>query len=447
MRTALLRTLVLDVFTRVVDQGELADRALHRALRAHSELHSTERRLIATALYAMIRLYRRYDFLLDAALHGQKKKGVGALPSPDLQRLRYAVALMTELGETPDAAGRMADLPADLIGTLAALGRGPIAWPEDPTARLTVEESLPGWAAKRLLAEYGETAPALARALNVRAPLTLRANLLKATPEKLRDQLRAEGVESEHGRWSPWAVLLEGHHNVFGLKAYKSGLFEVQDEGSQLISLATGAAAKQTVIDACCGSGGKTLALAAMMENKGLIVACDVEERRMKDLRPRAALAGVFNLQPTIVPEGPAGEKPLKRWKNRAHVVLIDAPCSGSGAWRRHPDSRWRLKEPEIDSYAARQQQILARYAPCLRPGGLLVYATCSLFTAENDAVADAFATSHPDFVPEAIMGVPEAALDARGRLRLLPHVHGTDGFFAAAFRRKQPADSSQREP
>jgi 16S rRNA (cytosine967-C5)-methyltransferase len=429
---------VLDVFTRVLDQGELADRALHRAFRSHQELHSTERRLVATTLYAMIRLYRRFDFLLDAALRSRKKTGVAALPSSDLQRLRYAAALATEVGETAEAACRMADLQGDFVDIVAALGKSAVQWPEDPVARLTVEESLPGWAARRLLSEYGSSAATLARSLNARAPLTLRTNLLKASPEKLRGQLSAEGVESEHGALSPWAVVLEGHHNVFGLRAYKSGLFEVQDEGSQLISLATGAAARQTVVDACCGSGGKTLALAAMMENKGLIVACDVDERRMKDLRPRAALAGVFNLQPTVVPEGPAGEKALKRWKNRAHVVLVDAPCSGSGAWRRHPDSRWRLKESELEDYAARQRQILARYAPCLRSGGLLVYATCSLFAAENDQVADSFAESHPEFVPEPIAGVPAVALDARGRLRLLPHVHGTDGFFAAAFRRSQ---------
>jgi 16S rRNA (cytosine967-C5)-methyltransferase len=436
MRPVLVRTIVLDVFARVMEQGELADHSLHRALRAHKELHSVERRYIATALFAMIRLHRRYDYLMEAGLLKAKARRFGTLATPELCRLRLAAALVTDLGELPEAALRMSDSDSTLAPALQAVVAGEAPWPSDPVARLCVEESLPGWFAKRLLTEYGGKAPLLAHALNARAPLTLRTNVLKTTREELQKALAAEGIESQPGKYSPWALVLDGHHNVFGLKSYKDGHFDIQDEGSQLVALATGAQPGERVMDACCGAGGKTLALAAMMQNKGPLRACDVDERRMKDLRPRAKLAGAFNLEPAVIPDGAPGDKAIKGWLKRADVVLIDAPCSGTGSWRRHPDARWRQKDTEIAGYAELQQKILRRYAACVKPGGRLVYATCSLFEEENGQVADAFLKETPEFKPEPIVGLAPGAVDAAGRLRMSPHLHGTDGFFAAMFRR-----------
>jgi 16S rRNA (cytosine967-C5)-methyltransferase len=436
MRTELMRSLVLDVVARVLDHGELADHALHRALRRHNELHSAERRLISTASYAVIRLHRRYDYLLEAGLRRAGRPALGARPTPEMHRLRYAAALTDAVGESPESAIRMAGAEPSLEPVLSVMKAADVEWPADPIARLAVEECIPGWVARRLRAEYGDRAPALAHALNARAPLVLRTNTLKTTTADLREALRKEGIETSPGRLSPWALLLGDHHNVFGLGAYKAGLFEVQDEGSQLIALATGAHAGERVIDACCGSGGKTLALAAMMRNKGIVLACDVDEHRMEDLRPRARLAGVFNLKPLVVPEGPPGDELLKPWLNRADAVLVDAPCSGSGAWRRHPDARDRLTAADLERYAARQRQILERAAACVKRGGRLVYATCSLFEEENEAVVDAFVSATSAFTPEPFRSLPAEALDASGRLKVLPHVHGTDAFFAAGFRR-----------
>jgi 16S rRNA (cytosine967-C5)-methyltransferase len=439
MRAALVRNLVLDVYARVTEQGELADRALNRALRSHADLHSHERRYVATSLYAMIRMQRRFDYLLDAALLRDARQGLASLATPDIHRLKYAAALIHELSETPQNAAHLAEVAQARLPALEAIRSSQTTWPEEPATRLSVEESFPLWVARQLIAEYADRAAPLAHALNSRAPLTLRANTLKTTAAGLQEALQKEEVAATLGTLSPWAVMLSEHHNVFGLSAYKSGWFDVQDEGSQLVALASGAVAGNRVIDACCGSGGKTLALAAMMANKGLILACDVNERRMEDLRPRARQAGVFNLEPHVVPEGPDGDRAVKRWRGRADVVLVDAPCSGSGAWRRHPDARWRLQPADVERFSGLQRAILQRYAVGVKPGGRLVYATCSIFAAENEQVAEAFLSEAPAFRAEPLTGVPPQALDAVGRLRVLPDTHGTDGFFAASFRRVEP--------
>jgi 16S rRNA (cytosine967-C5)-methyltransferase len=419
-----------------MERGEAADHALHRGLRAHSELHSTERRQIGEILYAMIRLKRRLDHVLSAGLAAAEMQPLSSYATPDVDRLRYATVLVTDFEQTPSFAAQYAGMDGRIVPALQAIARGVVTWPQDPVQRLAIQASLPDWAAHRMLAEYGEEAEALGKALNVRAPLTLRVNTLKATRDVLAQRLLEEELESTPGSLSPWALSLKGRHNVFGLESYKSGLFEVQDEGSQLIALATGAKPGDKVIDACCGAGGKALALAAMMENKGVVLTCDVSLARMDEVRPRARLAGAFNFQPLAVPTGPEGEKPLRAWKARADVVLVDAPCSGTGAWRRHADARWRLTPPETDAFPAMQAAILDRYAETVKPGGRLVYATCSLWRPENEGVADQFLATHPNFVADPLTHLPAEVLDSAGRMKTLPHKHGTDGFFAAAFRR-----------
>src|SRR5213075_1883434 len=211
----------------------------------------------------------------------------------------------------------------------------------------------------------------LAAALNQRAPLTVRANLLKNTREQLIETLKAEGARVEPTKLSPWGVIFTGRTNVFALRAFKAGLFEVQDEGSQLIALACEARPGQLVVDACAGAGGKTLALASEMRNKGRLVACDRDSRRIDELRPRARRAGVHNWEARSVPE--SSDARLVELSGQADVVLIDAPCSGLGALRRNPDARWRLDEAEVATFPPRQLQILERYARLVKPAGRLV--------------------------------------------------------------------------
>jgi 16S rRNA (cytosine967-C5)-methyltransferase len=323
-----------------------------------------------------------------------------------------------------------------------------LAAPADPIDALAAETSLPRWLAALWAEQLGPAETrSLAAALNQRAPLTVRANLLKGTRDELRAALEAEGARVEHTRWSPNALTFQSRANVFALKAFKAGLFEVQDEGSQLIAEACGARPGQVVVDACAGAGGKALALAAEMRNRGKLVACDRDGRRLDELRQRARRDGVHNWDARAVPEGPSGEARLDDLRGKADVVLVDAPCSGLGALRRNPDARWRMDQAEVDSFPPRQRDILRRYAALVRPGGRLVYATCSINRRENEEVRAAFLSEHPEFgpvPPSELLGAERAAaLGARAEdLQLLPHQHGTDGFYIAAMRRRKMEES-----
>ncbi len=310
--------------------------------------------------------------------------------------------------------------------------------------RLAVEESLPAWIADRFVAERGlDEARALARAMNARAPLTVRANALLGSREDLRARLAAEGVDAEPTRASPWGLVLDGHANAFALRAFQEGRFEIQDEGSQLVALACGARPGWTVVDACAGAGGKSLALAAEMRNKGSLHALDTDAERLSEARRRARRAGVHNLRARRIAPGPEADAELADLAGKADVVLVDAPCSGLGTLRRKPDARWRLAEGDPVRFAETQRALVVRFARLLRPGGRLVYATCSIGRTENDDVADHAgreaglrpAPLAPLLGPEraAALGVTDPA---GARLRLYPHRQGTDGFFVALFER-----------
>jgi 16S rRNA (cytosine967-C5)-methyltransferase len=413
----------------VREQGWLADRALEVVLRREHRLFSAERRAVAESVYAAV----RWQGQLEALLGGH----------PRLAEL-YAASLCRP-GALPAAeAERRLGLPR---GTLAPLrdADARIRAVADPVERLALEGSLPRWLAARLASEMGlEEARAFAVAVNQRAPLTVRANLLKTTREALRERLAAEGTASRPTALSPWGLVLDGHENVFGLDAFREGLFEVQDEGSQLVVLACGARPGMRVVDACAGAGGKSLALAMEMHNRGEVTALDVDEGRLEEARRRARRAGVHNLRTRLIPPDAAAEAALADLSGKADVVLVDAPCSGLGTLRRKPDARWRLQPSDPERFAAVQRELVARFARLLRPGGRLVYATCSVTRAEDEEVA-AFAAGLPGLEPvpvERAAGAEVArAAGATGHeLRLWPHRHGTDGFFAAVFQREGDA-------
>jgi 16S rRNA (cytosine967-C5)-methyltransferase len=316
--------------------------------------------------------------------------------------------------------------------------------PSDPLEALAVATSLPRWLAKLWSEQLGEAETrSLAQALNQRAPLTIRANALKTTRDALAAALAAEGARVEATRHSLDGLTFTSRTNVFALAAFKQGLFEVQDEGSQLIAEACNARPGQIVVDACAGAGGKSLALAAAMQNKGRLIACDRDGRRLDEFRLRSRRASVHNWEARTVPEGSTGERRLDDLRGMADAVLVDAPCSGLGALRRNPDARWRLTPEEVQTFPPRQGEILARYSDLVRPGGLLVYATCSVNRAENEDVRAAFLAAHPGFAP---VRVAELVGEARAKdlgareheLQLLPNRHGTDGFYLTGFRRQQ---------
>lgn len=462
MRSDQVRIAVLEIYEQVRREGARADQAMQRVIRREKQLRSVERRAVADAVYGLLRLQGRVDALLDRAL-ATRKLALDKLATPTQHLLRYGAYLVVGEQQGPETAQNFAgpEVAAyrwvlDLVARPQELEPAAGA-KDDPLGRLATETSLPRWLAALWQAQLGapETR-ALADALNQRAPLTIRANLLKGTREALEAALAAEGAKVARGPWSEAALTFTSRTNVFALKAFKAGLFEVQDEGSQLIAEACGARPGQVVVDACAGAGGKTLALAGAMANKGKLVACDRDGRRLQELKLRARRAGVHNWEARAVPEGPSGEARIADLTGKADLVLVDAPCSGLGALRRNPDARWRLDEAEVDTFPPRQREILERYAKLVKAGGRLVYATCSINRRENEDVRASFVAAHPEFAPAppaellgaercarlARAGLPESAVErpalgAREHdVQLAPQRHGTDGFYIAAFRR-----------
>jgi 16S rRNA (cytosine967-C5)-methyltransferase len=304
-----------------------------------------------------------------------------------------------------------------------------------------VAQSYPTWLVSRLVAERGaDDAGKLLAAMNKRAPLTARANRLKNSREDLEQFLEDDGIASQPSPLAPDGLELVTHVNAYGLQAFKDGRFELQDAGSQAIAELTAPPPRGVVVDACAGAGGKTLALGALLGNRGRLIAFDVSDDKLEELRTRARRAGLTNVQALLVDDKIPSSEELAL-HGRADRVLCDVPCSGLGTLRRNPEARWRLQPSDLDELPPLQRAILERYAPLVAPGGRLIYATCTVDAAENDAVVDAFLAAHPEFVPvpaKEILGRARAEQIGDGlRLRLLPHVHDTDGFFAAVMRRK----------
>jgi 16S rRNA (cytosine967-C5)-methyltransferase len=341
----------------------------------------------------------------------------------------------------------------EIAGLFNGEGHAPAPLTPDEAAALAAPAAaaLPPFLEAQLTASFGEDWPAEAQALlSSRAPLDIRINGLKTTIEAVTEALAEAGLAAEPTPLSAFGLRLTGALDLAPLDIFKSGAFEVQDEGSQIAAWLLGALRSETVIDYCAGGGGKTLALGQAMGgptpgSMGRLIACDLNPRRLDAIKPRLLRAGVHAEYRRV---GPTGD-PLGDLKGQADRVLVDAPCSGSGTWRRRPEEAWRLTEDELKRLAALQLDILTRAADLARPGGRLVYVTCSVLADENGAVADAFAAARPDFTPLPIARAADTPMLtdegrrrlvqlAKGghRLQLSPHRTGTDGFFIALFQR-----------
>lgn len=429
----LVQAAVLEVYAGVRLEGFLADRALERVLRREKQLFSSERRAVAESVYGMLRQEKRLDF----AMFGEKPP---ALPASDLHALRFAALRVLE-GADPQEAAATHGIAPRLRGALERV-RTPLPEGLPPARRIELEGSLPPFVAELLLEELGEAeALEFTRAIGKRAPLTVRVNTLKTTREALAARLAEEGVPSHPTRYSPLGLTLESRINAFSLGAFRDGWFEIQDEGSQLLSMLVGARPKEQVFDTCAGAGGKTLALAADMRNSGELHALDVDPRRLEELARRARRAGVHNTRVKPLPAEPEeADRFIERLRGRGARVLIDAPCSGLGSIRRNPDARYRFTPEDFTRYPALQSELLQRFARLVAPGGRLVYATCSVARAENEAVVERFLESGAPFTllkADEVLGFEGAEELVSGPyLRLFPHRHGTDGFFAAVLQR-----------
>jgi 16S rRNA (cytosine967-C5)-methyltransferase len=420
-----LRALVLELWQRTrMDWGFVSDR-LAVTFRHEKWLGAHDRRFVSELLYALVRDLRRVDLALERGRRGAGK------PAPrDSERVLAACVLQGWLEPA-----RAAEAVPEIDWTAVARIDDAIARVRDPVQRIALAASLPDWLAARLVAEWGADAEALARALDQRAPMTVRANLLVvAGRDALAAELAREGELATHpGALVDTALVVDTRVNLFATAAFQRGAFEAQDEGSQMLAdvvvecLGAARAAAHDrpplVIDYCAGAGGKTLAIAARLGNRGRIVSTDVDSDKLEKLRKRARRATVSNTRALHV-DAPE----LDRMAGKADVVLVDAPCSGTGALRRNPEARWRLRETDLAELAAKQREILARAMRFVAPGGRLVYATCSLLRAENQDIA----SRYPAVALSHVLGEHRAQSLGDGEdLVLTPHRHGTDGFFA----------------
>jgi 16S rRNA (cytosine967-C5)-methyltransferase len=306
-----------------------------------------------------------------------------------------------------------------------------------------LRHNLPEWLAERLQAEVGEDFWPLVESLAAPAPLDLRVNLLKTKRDDAQAALKEEGVETLATPHSPLGLRVVGKPALHKLGVFMRGEVEIQDEGSQLLALLTDPKRGEMVVDFCAGAGGKTLALGAGMRNTGRLYAFDTSGHRLAALKPRLARSGLSNVYPIQIAH--ERDDRIKRLAGKIDRVLVDAPCSGLGTLRRSPDLKWRQTPATIEALAVKQAEILAGAARLLKPGGRLVYATCSLLQAENEAIAHAFTEANGQtFTPiPALDALERAHVDQAQtlvqdmHLRLWPHIHGSDGFFAALWQRR----------
>ena len=280
---------------------------------------------------------------------------------------------------------------------------------------------------------FGEKFQEEMQAMMKPATLDLRVNTFQAEKENVIKSLDKDGIKVTEGLLCPWALRCDDKAFLSHTKAFKKGWIEIQDEGSQLIAWLCGAKPGMQVLDYCAGAGGKTLALAAAMERKGRIVAMDTDEKRLENGRKRYKKAGLADIIEVRALSDERHKKWLKRQKEKFDIVLTDVPCSGSGTWRRNPDTRWQKFGPSLEELTEIQADIIDRAAKCVKPGGTLVYATCSLFEEENEAQVEAFLKNHPEFCIEPIE--PTRNLGSPF-MRLTPLRHETDGFFTAILKK-----------
>lgn len=393
-----------------------ADAVVSRYFREHRQLGHADRGFVAETVFAVLR----------------RGRSIEARCADNLSdRRRLLVALLVVRG------WNLRELAPVLKAGEEAWLAGVAAFDESALSP-AVRCDLPDWLYERLLTSFtADEIPVLAEALNRPAPLDLRVNTLKTDRQALLAQLAEAGIAAQPGAWSPLAVRLRDKPALAKHPLFLGGAFEVQDEGSQLLGLLVEAKRGEMVVDFCAGAGGKTLLLGAQMRNTGRLYALDVSERRLSKLKPRLARSGLSNVHPVRIEH--ERDQKVKRMAGKVDRVLVDAPCSGLGTLRRNPDLKWRQDATSIAELTAKQAGILAAAATLLRPGGRLVYATCSLLAEENERIVEAFLAAHPAFclVPAEQVLARQGIAVSGDMLHLLPHRHDTDGFFAAVLEKR----------
>jgi 16S rRNA (cytosine967-C5)-methyltransferase len=399
-----LATQALDL---VLDFKRPADAELSAFFREHKKLGQRDRAFVAEAVFGVLRRYRYLSVVVPAA--------------------NPRTLIIAWLIKVRGMSGAMLELFAktELVSHIRGARTNELP--------LGVAAELPDWVVEKLRESMSDTAIlALGRALQQPAPLDVRVNLIKSSREAVLARLQAEGHEVEATPYSPWGIRFKDHPAINRHPLFLDGSLEVQDEGSQLLALLLGARRGEMVCDFCAGAGGKTLAIGAMMASTGRLYAFDVAEKRLAKLKPRLARSGLSNVMPQLLAS--ETDTRVKRLAGKLDRVLVDAPCSGLGTLRRNPDLKFRQSPESVAQLKYKQASILRAAAKLLKPGGRLVYATCSLLPEENEAIVEAL-LADGGFTPlpvNELLAQLKIPLDTGSMLKLSPASHGTDGFFAA---------------
>ncbi len=396
-----------------------ADAALSMFFRDHPEAGQDDRGFVAELVFTVLRHLRLLEHLAG---------------EPQPRRLALA-ALSLQLGFSVRELSPM-------------LARGDDTWLAQARAcdqaqlPLATRLSLPDWLYDRLAQERtGAELEALAHGLLQPAPLDLRVNTMLGKREEVLAAFERAGIPAVATRYSPVGVRLAAKPQLQRHPLFLEGKVEVQDEGSQLLAYLVAPRRREMVVDFCAGAGGKTLALGALMHSEGRLYAFDTAAKRLANLRPRLKRSGLSNVHPQLIAD--PGDVRVKRLAAKIDRVLVDAPCSGLGTLRRNPDLKWRQRPQSVTEMAVKQRAILEAAGGLVKPGGRLVYATCSLLQEENEAVIDGFLSAHPQFTQMhcgEILGRQGIELDTGQRFRVYPHTHAMDGFFAAVLERTKGA-------
>jgi 16S rRNA (cytosine967-C5)-methyltransferase len=390
------------------------DRIVDAYYRQHRNLGSKERQLISEAVFGVMRWKRRLDgtFILGGIPRPTLAQRIAAYLLPNIQGIDRE-SLLTIIGQSLDFDPPLKSFP----------GGASAFW------------SYPDFIYERLVKWKGEDwAAKTAQSLNEKAQVVIRVNALKIDRDELQKQLEKDGVESIPTKYSPYGLVLKERVNLNSLSSFKQGLFEVQDEASQLIGLLVTPKEGEIIIDMCAGAGGKSLLMAMLMGNRGKIIASDIDNRKLSILRKRAKQAGVENIE--ILSPG----KVKERYDQRADALLIDAPCSGTGTLRRSPDLKWRLTESDLRDRIEMQKQLLEESTKLLRSSGRLIYATCSILPDENEDIAYWFQKKFSWKIIQVseLLNITDKdqLVTPEGYFRTDPSIMSMDGFFGCVFRR-----------
>jgi 16S rRNA (cytosine967-C5)-methyltransferase len=424
MNATALLDLAGELFRVILRWDAPADGTVSAFFRHYRDLGPRERHTLAETTYSFLRRRLLFQHLAQTGSGPMERRLALLAWEGDASVLRSALAPHEQKWLAEAQAVDLAGLPDKL------------------------RHNLPDWLAGPLREELGEDFWPLVTALDAAAPLDLRVNLLKAKRDDLASALKDAGIDAEPTPYSPWGLRVQGKPALQKLGVFTRGEVEVQDEGSQLLALLLAPKRGEMVVDFCAGAGGKTLALGAAMRNTGRLYAFDVSGHRLGALKPRLARSGLSNVYPAQIAH--ERDERIKRLTGKIDRVLVDAPCSGLGTLRRNPDLKWRQSPKAIEEMNVKQAAILQSAARLLKPGGRLVYATCSLLRRENETIAEAFEAAHPEFerlpadkVLEKAQSGSADTLASAGFLRLWPHRHATDGFFAAVWQKRAPSSDA----